>query len=217
MGLDMTSLFIGYLLGSIPTAYIVTKLKKGVDIRDLDTGNVGAASVLRTSGFWEGLVVLLADIAKGAAAILVAQALGVSQFWVLGAGVAAILGHSFPIYIGFRGGQGVATIIGVFLTLTPEAAGITLGLIGVILLFNWRIYSDRIFFALACAAPALPLSIWLIDASAVLTCYSLAGVVFVMFRNRRRLRHPKTATNVARNSNIVEHVRKGTEPASIDQ
>jgi len=217
MGLDLASLFIGYLLGSIPTAYIVTRLKKGVDIRDLDTGNVGASSVLRTSGFGAGLAVLLADIAKGAAAILVAQALGVSQFWVLGAGVAAILGHCFPIFIGFRGGQGVATIVGIFLALAPEATSITLGIIGIILLLNWRVYSDRIFFAVACAAPSLPLAIWLIDASTVLTFYALAVVVLVMFRNRRRLRHPKTATNVVKSSNTVERGRKDAEPVSIDQ
>jgi glycerol-3-phosphate acyltransferase PlsY len=215
MVLNLASLLIGYLLGSIPVAYIVTKLKKGIDIRDVDTGNVGAASVLRTSGFGQGFGVLLGDMAKGAAAILVAQALDVSLYWVMGAGFAAILGHSFPIYIGFRGGQGVATIIGLFLVLAPEAMGITLVLIIVILLFNRRIYADRVFFAVVCAAPALPLCIWLINGSIVLTFYSLAVIIFVVFRNRRRLRHPKTATTMARNGRAVN--QGGIDPASIDR
>ena len=215
MVLNLASLLIGYLLGSIPVAYIVTKLRKGIDIRDVDTGNVGAASVLRTSGFREGFGVLLGDMAKGAAAILVAQALDVSLYWVMGAGFAAILGHSFPIYIGFRGGQGVATIIGLFLVLAPQAMGITLVLIIVILLFNRRIYADRVFFAVVCAAPALPLCIWLINESIALTFYSLAVIIFVLFRNRRRLRHPKTATSVARNGRAVNQGE--IDPASIDR
>ena len=215
MILNLASLFIGYLLGSIPVAYIVTKLRKGIDIRDVDTGNVGAASVLRTSGFWQGFGVLLGDMAKGAAAILVAQALDVSLYWVMGAGFAALLGHSFPIYIGFRGGQGVATIIGLFLVLAPQAMGITLVLIIVILLFNRRIYADRVFFAVVCAAPALPLCIWLINESIALTFYSLAVIIFVLFRNRRRLRHPKTATSVARNGRAVNQGE--IDPASIDR
>ena len=215
MVLNLASLFIGYLLGSIPVAYIVTKFKKGIDIRDVDTGNVGASSVLRTSGFRQGFGVLLGDMAKGAAAILVAQALDVSLYWVMGAGFAAILGHSFPIYIGFRGGQGVATIIGIFLVLAPEATGITLVVIIVILLFNRHIYTDRVFFAVVCAAPALPLCIWLINESSVLTFYSLAVVIFVVFRNRRRLRHPKTTTIMQRNARAVN--QGGIDPASIDQ
>jgi len=70
---------VSYLLGSIPSAYIMTRLRKGIDIRGLGVGNMGAANVLRHVGVWEGSVVGLTDIAKGAAAILIAQALSVSQ------------------------------------------------------------------------------------------------------------------------------------------
>lgn len=115
MLLELIAILIGYLLGSIPTAYIIAKLRKGIDIREVDVGNVGAASTFRQIGLWEGAVVFLVDAAKGAAAILVAQALGVYQPWFLVAGFAAILGHSFPFSIGFRGGQGVSTIMGIFL------------------------------------------------------------------------------------------------------
>lgn len=183
MLLELIAILIGYLLGSIPTAYIIAKLRKGIDIRKVDTGNVGAGSTFRQVGLWEGAVVALVDIGKGAAAILVAQTLGVSQPWLLGAGFAAILGHSFPFSIGFRGGQGVATIMGIFFILAPEAMVIILGLMGIALFFTRHIFS------MTCAvAPFLPLLIGLLGGAAMLIFYSLAVIVFVVFRNRYRLK-----------------------------
>ena len=100
MLLGFTVIVVGYFLGSIPSAYIMARLRKGIDIRNCGVGNVGAVNVYRHVGVWEGLVVAFADIAKGAAAVLIAQALGVTQLWVLGAGFAALLGHNYPIFIG---------------------------------------------------------------------------------------------------------------------
>ena len=88
MLLGLTSILIGYLLGSIPTAYLVTRWYKGVDIRDIDVGNVGAGAVFRTCGKRAGAIVAAVDIGKGAATILIAQALQLTEFWVLGAGFA---------------------------------------------------------------------------------------------------------------------------------
>ena len=185
--LGLAATLIGYLLGSIPSAYVITRLRKGIDIRDIDTGNVGAGSVFRQVGIWEGAVVSIVDIAKGAAAILIAQALGVSQPWVLGAGFASIIGHGFPIYIGFRGGQGVATIMGIFFVLTPEAMGITYGIIAVALLLTRNIFVSTVI-----ASPFLLLSIWLLEGSVILLVYSIVIVIFVVFRSRRRLILVKT-------------------------
>ena len=183
MLLELIAILIGYLLGSIPTAYIVAKLRKGIDIREVDTGNVGAGSTFRQIGLWEGAVVALVDIGKGAATILVAQALGVYQPIVLAAGFAAILGHSFPFSIGFRGGQGVSTIMGIFLVLAPEAMLVILGLMGITLFFTRHIFS------MTCiTAPFLPLLIGLFEGSTTLLFYSLAVIAFVVFRNRQRLK-----------------------------
>ena len=208
MLLNLTVIVIGYLLGSIPSAYIMAKLRKGIDIRNIDVGNVGAGATFRQIGIWEGAVVLISDAAKGAAAILVAQTLGVSELWVLGAGFAAILGHSFPIYLGFKGGQGAATIIGIFFLLAPLAMTITFFLIGAILFTRPRLFFQRIFFGIACASPALPLLIWLFDGSVMLICYSIATILFVAFRNRHRLRTPKTLTHVHESNSIVNIVKK---------
>lgn len=82
----------------------------------------------------------LVDIGKGAGAILIAQTLGVSQLWLLAAGFAAILGHWFPFSIGFRGGQGVSTIIGIFLVLVPGVMIVILGLMGIALFFTRHIF-----------------------------------------------------------------------------
>lgn len=183
MLLGLIAILIGYLLGSIPVAYIIAKLRKGIDIRKVGVGNMGAGNVMREVGLWEGVVVALVDIGKGAAAILVAQALGVSQPWLLAAGFAAILGHCFPFSIGFRGGQGVSTIIGVFLVLVPGIMIVILGLMGIALFFTRHIFS------MTCiVAPFLPLLIGLSGRPAMLFFYSLAVIVFVVFRNRHRLK-----------------------------
>jgi len=176
--LGLGAIAIGYLLGSIPSAYIMARLRKGIDIRELGVGNVGAASVLRHVGVWEGIVVGLTDIAKGAAAILVAQALSVSQLWLLGAGFSSLLGHNFPIFVGFRGGKGSATIIGIFLTLAPREIGIVLG-ITAIPFFITRNFA----FAICIGFIFLPLLIWLFGGSVTLIFYSLAILLFIGLRS----------------------------------
>ena len=178
---------IGYLLGSIPAAYIMAKWRKGIDIREVGVGNMGAGNVIREVGLVEGAVVAVVDIGKGAAAIAVAQyLLGVSQAWVLGAGLAAIMGHSFPIYIGFRGGQGVATVIGIFCVLAPLATLITLLPLGAVLFISRNIFASTLVMG-----PLLPLVVWLVEGSTTLTLYALGIVGLLVFRSRRRLREAR--------------------------
>lgn len=180
MWLGIASVVIGFLLGSIPSAYIMARLRKGVDIREVDaTGNAGAGSVFRQVGLWEGGVVAAADIAKGAFAILIARSLGVSEPWVLAAGFAVVLGHSFPPYIGFRGGQGVDSLLGVFLVLAPLATTVILLLMGLVLLLI-----RHIFLMISIVGPLLPLVIWISGGSTLLILYSLAIVIFVALRSR---------------------------------
>jgi len=110
MLLGILSIIIGYLLGSIPTAYIVSRMRKGIDIRNVGSGNMGAANVIRRIGAHEGVFVGLIDIAKGAVAILIAQTLNISELWVFGTGFGVLVGHNFPVFAGFRGGRGSATV-----------------------------------------------------------------------------------------------------------
>lgn len=183
MLLEIASILVGYMLGSIPAAFIVAKFRKGIDIREVGRGNMGAVNVMREVGMWEGALVAVVDVSKGAAAIIFGQALGVSQPWLLGAGGAAVLGHSFPVYIGFRGGQGVATVIGVVLVLSPVVTGIACGIIGVALLLTRHIFASIVI-----AAPFFPLIMWLVERSPTLVLFALAIVLFIGFRSRRGLK-----------------------------
>jgi glycerol-3-phosphate acyltransferase PlsY len=116
---------VAYLLGSIPFGYMIVRMRAGADVRGTGSGGTGATNVSRRAGKLAGVLTLLLDAAKGAAAIVLASWLltpdSSLNLVVAGAGVAAILGHCFPIWLGFRGGKGVATGVGVFLILAPLA------------------------------------------------------------------------------------------------
>lgn len=192
---ELGAVAAGYLLGAIPFAYIIARVRSGIDIRSVDIGNVGTGSVIRSVGLKEGLLTLAGDVGKGSVAILLAQLLGVGLHWVFAAGAAAILGHVYPVYIGFRGGQGVATAIGVFLALSLGATLLTLGVMGLVLLLNiQRGLSRRLFLIAACGAPFLPIFVYAIDRSLEVALYAVAIVVFIALRNLDRLRHPRSIT-----------------------
>jgi glycerol-3-phosphate acyltransferase PlsY len=111
----------GYLLGSLSFALLLVRWRTGTDIRKEGSGNAGATNVLRAHGKALGLAVALLDVAKGAAAVLLVRIVTADPRYAAAAGFAAILGHVFPLYSGFRGGKGVATAIGAFLVLAPAA------------------------------------------------------------------------------------------------
>ena len=119
------SILIGsYLLGSIPIGLIVGKVSRGIDIRQFGSGNIGATNVLRTLGVAPAAVVFIGDTLKGLAAVLAARSLLSEHHAVIVlAGLAAIIGHSASIFLGFKGGKGVATSLGVIIGISPLAAG----------------------------------------------------------------------------------------------
>ena len=114
-----------YLLGSIPSAYIAGRLSRGIDIREFGDGNSGATNAARVMGRSVGLAVFAVDLSKGVLAILLAQCF-VQEPVVILAGIAVVAGHNWPVYIGFRGGMGHSTTIGVLCVLLPLAMGILL-------------------------------------------------------------------------------------------
>jgi len=190
MSLGILSIIIGHLLGSIPTAYIVGRKSKGIDIRDIGSRNMGAANVMREIGIHEGIFVAVIDVAKGAGAILIAQALNVSELWVFGAGFAAVVGHNFPVFAGFRGGRGTATVIGIFLWLAPQSALVTLAMV-VIPFFVTLRFSAAILIGVALGFVGfalLPLFIWLLEGSLMLVCYVLTIDIFMLVRNLSRVK-----------------------------
>jgi glycerol-3-phosphate acyltransferase PlsY len=111
------AVLLGYLLGSVPIAFIAARIIRGQDIRRLGDENSGAANAYRELGRRAGIVVGVIDAAKGAMAVLVARAFDLSPAVVMLAGLAAVIGHNWPVYIGFRGGRGVSTTLGILLVL----------------------------------------------------------------------------------------------------
>ena len=122
------SISVAYLLGSIPFGYILVRLFRREDIREQGSGNIGATNVARSGGTKLGVVTLLLDIGKAYAAVVIARHLAPGLYDVqVAAAIAAVMGHVFPVWLGFRGGKGVASALGVFLALTwPSALGILL-------------------------------------------------------------------------------------------
>ena len=123
-----TMSLVAYLAGSFSTAYFLTRFVRRVDIRELGSGNAGAANVFREVGSWAGVSVLSVDALKGAAVILVVSALELGDYAMLAGAMAVVVGHNFPVFLGFRGGKGVAPIFGLSLAVLPILTLISLAL-----------------------------------------------------------------------------------------
>jgi len=117
-------IIIGYLLGAIPFGVIISKLVRGIDVREYGSGSMGMTNVMRTVGAKAGLIVLILDLLKGSAAVALAWAIFHSpnhdmvHWGQMAGGVAAVIGHSWPVYIGFRGGRGISTAFGAILVIS---------------------------------------------------------------------------------------------------
>ena len=120
---EVIAVAVGYLVGSIPFAFLLSR-RRGIDLRSVGSGNVGAANVLRTSGVRAGVLAMLLDAGKGALAVLAAERLAVGPATPVAAGLASIIGHIYPVWLRFRGGKGVATAAGVFAVLSPTGLGV---------------------------------------------------------------------------------------------
>jgi glycerol-3-phosphate acyltransferase PlsY len=129
----LLSIPIAYLLGSIPFGYLLVKIFRHQDIRTTGSGNIGATNVARSGAKGLGIATLLLDCGKAFVAVKIAQHIAPGNYdLAVVAAIAAILGHVFPIWLGFRGGKGVASALGVFLALSPAAAGCTFAIFLVI-------------------------------------------------------------------------------------
>lgn len=174
------SIIAAYLIGAIPTGVLLTRLVGGADVRKAGSGNIGATNVYRVAGKKLGVLTLVGDALKGLLPVLAAQAAGWSPGMVALIAAAAFLGHLYPVYLGFKGGKGVATALGIFLVLSPLAVLIAL-LLFVALVWKWRYIS----LGSICAAGAMPLLVLLFKGNAGLFAASLfiGGMVIVRHRS----------------------------------
>lgn len=123
---ELLIIAIGYLVGSIPFAFLLSR-RRGIDLRTVGSGNVGATNVLRTSGVPMAVVAMVLDALKGSLAVLLAAPMAFGPAAPVAAGLASVIGHIYPVWLGFKGGKGVATAAGVFGVLAPAALGIASG------------------------------------------------------------------------------------------
>jgi glycerol-3-phosphate acyltransferase PlsY len=174
---------LGYLLGSIPTAYIVGRVLKGVDIRQIGDGNVGAANTFRQLGPKAGITVGIIDASKGALAVIIAQAASLPLVAVLLTGTAAVIGHNWPLFLGFRGGRGEATTIGVLLVIiTKPMLIMAIPAIAAHFILRDTTKAGAVLFV------PLPFICWLTGLSGALIAYSVALPCLVGFTHFLRTR-----------------------------
>jgi len=175
--LEALSIIIGYLLGSIPTAYLAGRLTREEDIRKLGGGNMGALNTAREISPLMGLIVLLIDIAKGAGAVLIARALGVSQIWVFLAGFLAVVGLCWPVFLKFRGGKGAATAIGVFFAVALKEFAFSVPVIVIVVLIT-----SNVTLGMAVGMALFPLFLWIFGQPLCLILFAILLALFLAFR-----------------------------------
>jgi len=178
------SIVVAYLIGSIPFGYLLVKLTTGKDVRASGSGNIGATNVLRTTGRAVAVATLLLDIGKGALAVWHADfATHGDETWMSAAALAVMLGHSYPVFLKFKGGKAVASFIGAFLYLTPLPMLATLVLFVIIVVATRHISAASV----VCAG-LFPFGVWMIlhpPAPEWIAAF-LAGA-FIVVRHRANL------------------------------
>ncbi len=183
----------GYVLGSIPTSLVAGRLSRGIDIREYGSGNAGAANVLRVLGWKPALAVLGVDVGKGWLAVWLAlrlqpEPLGFDARWLpLAAGLAAVFGHLWPVWAGFRGGKGVATAAGVMLAIHPAALAAAAVVFALVVAITRRIAVGSI-----TAALGFPLALYVVDptpASPHDIGVAAALAVLIMWTHRSNIRN----------------------------
>ncbi|GGA38859.1 glycerol-3-phosphate acyltransferase 2 [Kroppenstedtia guangzhouensis] len=183
MGTFVWILLVSYLIGSISFSYWITRFMKGFDIRRYGSGNAGATNMLRVVGKGPAAAVFILDALKGMAAVGLAAAVTDHPTLMMAAGVAAIIGHNWPVFLGFRGGKGIATTIGVTALLTLAAALISgVAAIFVILLTRYVSLGSLIF------AAGLPLIIAFLDYPASYVYLSLVITLMAFIRHSTNIR-----------------------------
>jgi glycerol-3-phosphate acyltransferase PlsY len=189
--IGLLAIVLAYLIGGIPFGLIIVKLTTGRDVRDSGSGNIGATNVLRTTGPVAGVLTLVLDAAKAWVAVWLAGRLtGGNETWMAFAGLAVLLGHAFPVWLGFKGGKAVASFIGAFLYLAPQP------LAAVLLIFVVVVAATRyLSLGSVIAAGLFPIACWMIlHPDWPLLAAALAAAVLIVSRHRSNIERIRTGT-----------------------
>ncbi len=185
----MAVIVLGYLIGSIPFALILARRWGVSDLRLVGSGNLGATNVVRASGLTAGLLVAALDMTKGALSVWLAARLSAGTAWPAMAGVAAILGHIYPVWLRFRGGKGVATACGVFSLLTP------LAIPPVLAIFTAVVWTTKyVSLASVLASMALAPLAYALGSPGSIVAAAVAASILIVFRHRSNVVRLRTGT-----------------------
>ena len=184
LGIQIILLLIAYLIGSIPSGLILTRLAGLGDVRNIGSGNIGATNVLRTGNKKLAATTLLMDMLKGAAAVYLVQVFAGHGLLDALAGLTAVLGHNFPIWLKFKGGKGVATTIGVLIALNP--------LLGAAIILTWlAVFASSRISSLSAIVSAMlaPVYAWALTTTAITSIVAMLSILIVIrhHANIRRL------------------------------
>ena len=173
---------IGYAIGSIPFSFVVARLFGIKDVRTVGSGNVGATNVMRSAGKVPGVIALVLDGLKGAGTVSAARILGANETDICVAGLCAVIGHLFPVWLGFKGGKGVATGAGLFIPLAPAALGAAI----VVFLLTLGLFR---FVSLASilASATLPIAAWILGASTVVSATATVAAAVVIAKHHSNI------------------------------
>jgi len=183
MIVNVLLVIFAYLLGSIPTGVVLSRAFAGKDPRQEGSRNIGATNVLRTAGKTLGVLTLIGDCLKGLIPVCIALWLVKEEPWVAAAvGLAAFLGHCFPLYLGFKGGKGMATALGIYLPLTPLAV-----LVNIFFFASAVGISRMVSVGSLIAAVAMPLLIWLGRYPLPYVLMSICVGIIVIYRHKENI------------------------------
>lgn len=178
--MPLALIVLSYFIGAVPTGLLLVRLLKGMDIRRLGSGNIGAVNVLRVAGAGTAVAVLAVDILKGIVPTLLASRVGFSSPWlVVLCGLAAIAGHNWSVFLGFHGGKGIATSYGVLLGMSQPAAALA-GVVWVAVVAVTRYSSLGSLLAVA----SVPFALWWLHQPTEYVYFGIIAAVFAIYRHR---------------------------------
>jgi len=190
--MEMALVALAYVLGSLPTAYLLVRLMTGGDVRTSGSGNVGATNALRAAGWKVGVAVTAIDVLKGVVPVWLMERYNPESGWVAAVMLAAVVGHCFPVWLKFKGGKGVATGFGAFLVVAPLSALAAFGLwIVVLVLSRWVALASMV------ASASFPLILKLIDRPDRVTLISVsAAAILIILRHSSNIRKMLAGTEI---------------------
>jgi len=191
-------IILGYLIGAIPFGVIIGRLTRGIDVRDYGSGSMGMTNVLRTVGAGAGVLVFLADLTKGAAAVafawLIFASLPAMVAWgQVAGGVAAVIGHSWPVYVGFRGGRGVTTGFGALLMIAWPVGLICFAIFLIVVALSRYVSLGSMLAGLSMLVVMIPFVLLNLEPFAYLV-YGLIVAPLIIFRHRGNIQRLLSGT-----------------------